>query len=106
MAARSKENKKKGRQESVSKGIKGTWFLLNSLSRKFTRKPLGVTHLGTYLPARSLGTLNFLNARYTPPATLQLVACAHFPGQQGQLALDSEFKKIGQGLPARKQSEM
>ena len=58
------------------------------------------------LPTRFLGTLNFLNARYTPPTTLQLVACAHCPGQQGQLAIDGEFKKIGQGLPARKQSEM
>lgn len=100
-----KRTRKKADKNTVSKGIKGTWFLLNSLSRKSTCKPLGVAHLGTYLPTRSLGTLNFLNARYTPPATLQLVACAHCPGQQGQLALDSEFKKIGQGLPARKQSE-
>lgn len=80
--AGAKRTSKKADKNTVSKGIKGTWFLLDSLSRKSTRKPLGIAHLGTYLPTRSLGTLNFLNARDTPPATLQLVACAHCPAQQ------------------------
>ena len=79
MTVRREENKKKAEKNIISKGIKGTWFLLNTLSRKSS---LWVGTTPGDLPTRSVGTFNSLNAKYTPPATLQLVACAHSQVQQ------------------------